>query len=404
MSIDTTGTAKTAFVGGAGIDVVTLVNGLVAGGSVQLGAGNDRLLGTTAVAVSTTSVIDGGDGIDAVASSLINAGNAAQFKNFEVLNLASGGNFDVALLTGSTIQTLEINGGTGGGTYGGLTTAQSTTVTGGATGTITLAFAAATGTADAYTVGFNAVTTGTATSKTTIDAGTLSLNGIEAVTVNSGAAAGVASNVIKLADTDARTLTVTGSQDLALTFTGFGTAGANGVTSIDASAATGAVSINTAGVGSQTAGFAIKGGAGADTFTLAAGQITTITTGGGKDNVVATAVVGVQGSGATTAAYTTITDFSAGDKITFANNGTEVFTTAKINVDAATDLGAALNLATAVDGTGAGQITWFQYGGNTYVVENNDGVGFGAADIVVKLNGLVDLSTASNSGTHVLTF
>jgi S-layer protein len=413
VAIDGSGAAKTAFKGGAGIDVVTLVNALPATGSVQLGAGNDRLLGATAVAVSTTAVIDGGDGVDAVASTLVNNGNASMFKNFEVLNLAggNGSNFDVSLLTGSTIQTLEQNGGPGGGntaTYGGLTTAQSTSVTGTSAGTVVLNFAAATGTADAYTIGFNAVTTGTATAKTAINAGTISIVGIEAVTVNSGAAAGFTTNTLALTDADARTLTVTGSQDLVLSFTtAFGTANATtGFSLLDASAATGGVTVNTANIGSLTAGFSVKTGAGADTINLVGGtQITTITTGAGKDTVNVAASVNVIGSGATTAVYTTIADAVAGsgDKIAFADHGAEVFNSTKVNVDAATDLGAALTLATQNAGGANSQISWFQYGGNTYVVENNTAAGFDATDIVVKLTGLVDLSNATNSGTHVLT-
>jgi S-layer protein len=411
VAIDGSGAAKTAFKGGAGIDVVTLVNALPATGSVQLGAGNDRLLGTTAVAVSTTAVIDGGDGVDAVASTLINNGNASMFKNFEVLNLAggNGSNFDVSLLTGSTIQTLEVNGGPGAGntaTYGGLTTAQTTSVTGTSAGTVVLAFAAATGTADAYTIGFNAVTTGTATAKTAINAGTISIAGIEAVTVNSGAAAGFTTNTLALTDNDARTLTVTGSQDLVLSFTQLGTGNATtGFSLLDASAATGAVSVNTTGIQGLTAGFAVKTGTGADTITVAANQITTITTGAGKDTVNVALSVDKIGSGATTAVYTTIADAVAGsgDKIAFKDNGTEVFNSTKVNVDAVTDLGAALTAATQNAGGANSQITWFQYGGNTYVVENNTAAGFDAGDIVVKLTGLVDLSNATNSGTHVLT-
>jgi len=101
---------------------------------------------------------------------------------------------------------------------------------------------------------------------------------------------------------------------------------------------------------------------------------------------------------------TTITDAAVGDKITFVNQGAETFAATKLNVNAATTLTDALNIAAAGDGSTNGAISWFQYGGNTYIVEDNSaGATFGAGDIVVKLTGLVDLSTATGAGTHIIT-
>ena len=416
ITIDASGTAKTAYAGGAGVDSVTIVNAVASGASIQLGAGADRLLAGAggSVTTSATTVIDGGDGSDAIASSLVTAGNASMFKNFEVVNLSNTGNstFDVALLTGSTVTGLEINGGTGVGQYANVTLAQGTTVTGAAAANdAKLAFTGAAGTADAYTVTFAATgaSTSTATAPTTINAGILRTDAVENLTIVSGAASGFTKNQIALADANAKTLTVTGSQAAQISFdaAGFGTAGANGLSSIDASAATGAITLNTANVGSLTGGFTIKTGSGADAITIAAGQDTTITTGGGKDNVNVALNLGVAGTyaTATAAAHTTIMDLSAGDSITFVNTGTEVFTATKVNVDAAANFSAALDLAAAGAGNVNGIITWFQYGGNTYIVNDNTAAAnFDVAtDIVVKLNGTVDLSTATNSASNVLT-
>ena len=57
----------------------------------------------------------------------------------------------------------------------------------------------------------------------------------------------------------------------------------------------------------------------------------------------------------------------------------------------------ALNLAAAADGSSNSTIKWFQYAGDTYVVEHNATAGFATGDVVVKLTGLHDLSTATLS-------
>jgi S-layer protein len=102
---------------------------------------------------------------------------------------------------------------------------------------------------------------------------------------------------------------------------------------------------------------------------------------------------------ATAPVITTITDFTVGtDKITFKDTGTETFTATKINVNTATALFGgtvnALDLAATANGGTNAVITWFQYAGDTYIVEDRSAAAtFTANDIVVKLSGLVDLST-----------
>jgi S-layer protein len=443
--VDTTGTTGTSSItldatkgvtvaGGAGSETITLNGALKSGTSVTLGAGNDRLLGTTAVTTSATTVVDGGDGTDTVSSLLINAGNGSMFKNFEVLGLGSN-TLDAALLTGSTITGLELTTGGGTGTFTNVTKSQSLTVSGtAAAGTTTLTFSDVAGTADAYAISFNASTSGTTSSPTTVDARIVSIAGIENVTINSGSAAGVNVNTISLTDAAAKSLTITGSQAATVSFTGaFGSAGANGLATVDASAATGAVTIDftTGTVGIATAGLTVSTGAGADVLTF--GTAATVSTGAGNDTVTlagaSTVDLGAGNDIVTTSAHastitggagnddfrvalsvgaanmTTITDAAAGDKITFVNHGTEVFNATKVNVDSATTLTDALNAASTGDGgTTNSIISWFQYGGNTYIVEDNSAAAtFGAADIVVKLTGLVDLSTATGATTHIIT-
>ena len=62
-----------------------------------------------------------------------------------------------------------------------------------------------------------------------------------------------------------------------------------------------------------------------------------------------------------------------------------------------------LALAAATNNAVAGQINWFQYGADTYAVQNVDGTnGIDATDIIVKLTGTVDLA-ASAVAAGVLT-
>jgi len=419
---------------GAGNDTVTLNSVLAAGSTINLGAGSDKLVkGTGSIAASTTTAattIDGGEGVDTVAAGLITAGNATLFKNFEVLGLDAS-QLDIALVTGTTFTALELL--TTGGTYGNVTTAQAlavnTTTTAPVTGTTTLNFVNVAGAADSYTVAFggNSTATAAAAGNPMIAAGTVSLAGIETINVISNAATGFTNNSITLAGTAAQTVTVTGSQALDLDFAAnFGSVTGKGVTAIDGSAATGSLDINTANVKAASTGLTVTGGTANDIITI--GNVATVNAGAGDDTiVVARTVVPASGdNAATTVSYssiltggagkdtfnvsgvtgtssvdlgagpvvqknmTTITDFTAGDSLVFSSSTT--FARTAINVSTVSTLDEALNLAAA--GNNAG-ITWFTYGTDTYVVEDNGaGANFDvAADIVVKLTGVIDLST-----------
>lgn len=427
LTIDAT---KVAFTGGAGSDLITLSGALASGAKFDLGAGNDRLSGT-AVAASTTSVVDGGTGVDTISSSVINAGNGSVFKNFEILGL-NNTVLDASLLTGSTLTGLELLAS--GGTYTNITAAQSLSIaTNTGAGTTVLTFSNVGGSADAYAITFAGVGGATSGAAATYDAGTLSIANIENVTINSGSASGFSLNNIDLTDAAARSLVITGSQALDVSFvTAFGTAGANGLATIDASAATGAITLNTTNAGIATGGLTVTTGSGADTLTLAsaatvstgagddtvtlggastvdlglgndtvtvANAATTITLGGGNDTVNVAASVSF-------ANMVSITDTAgAGDAFVFANQGADAFTATKVVTTTAQSLAEALDMASTADGSTNGAIKWFQYNGNTYIVEDvSAGATFAATDHVVKLAGLVDLSTASYSAaTNTLT-
>lgn len=414
-SLSIAATAKTTVNTGAGNDIVTLTSAVAAGSTLSLGAGNDKLLvagGSVATSTATdVTVIDAGDGIDTVSAALINAGNAAQFKNFEALDISAAANLDVALMTGSTITGLTLTGNSVASTINNVAAGAGLTVSGNnSTGAHTINVKdAATGTADSFAITFagEAATGATAAAPTAHAAGNVVVQGIESLTVAS-TGTGFVSNTLAVTDANLKTLTITGDKDFGLTFVGVnGTNGGAGgaVSLIDGSAATGKLDINTTNVvaDSASAGLTVKGGSANDTITLA--QKATVIAGAGDDNIISSANGGTFTGGAgkdvfnvkaAFGAVTTITDFVVGtDKLTFANNGTETFTSAKVNISAATNLTEALNLAAAGDGSANTAITWFQYGADTYVVADaTAAVTYAAAtDVVVKLAGLVDLST-----------
>lgn len=392
LTISTTAGVTSSVIGSAGNDVVTLVGALTATGSINLGAGDDKLLAGAAASVLATNTIDGGAGTDTVAASLINAANATKFVNFEALDLSSNATLDVALVTGSTITGLTLSGGTGVTSLTNVNTGVGLSVSGLNIGSSTIAVkGAVANAADTFGITFagTADATATALAKTAVSAGTVVVNDVEAVTVASGGT-GFVANTLALTDSNLKSLTITGAQDLTLGFVGTNGAVVNpttgGVTSIDGSAATGKLAINLANVNGVTAGLTVKVGAGDDTITTSTAA-TTLTGGAGKDTFAVTLTA--YGSAKN---ITTITDFASGDNvITGATAGAITKVTLGVGV---TTLDSALTAATAT----ASATTWFQYSGDTYVVTNDTNTGIGAADVVVKLSGLVDLTNAAVTG------
>ena len=148
----------------------------------------------------------------------------------------------------------------------------------------------------------------------------------------------------------------------------------------------------TGGTGNET----INGGAGNDT--IAAGTGADIITGGtGNDTITFVA-------NANRGTYATLTDASAGDVLNFADLGTETFASTKITLAATASFSDYLDQATTGDGSAAAALGWFQYGGDTYVVEDKsaDAAFVVGTDIIVKLSGLVELKN-STVGDHILT-
>lgn len=143
-------------------------------------------------------------------------------------------------------------------------------------------------------------------------------------------------------------------------------------------------------------GLTILGGSGNDD--LIAVTNATLTGNGGSDTFDAMNFINSASSMAS------ITDFTVGKDGLVLQGATDTFTSQAVNVSAATDLSSALNLATGAQGVADG----FNYGGNTYVVEDDSGnanVFTSGTDHVVQLAGSVDLShlaVTSTVGGHSL--
>lgn len=142
--------------------------------------------------------------------------------------------------------------------------------------------------------------------------------------------------------------------------------------------------------GGSAKGDTLIGGAGNDTLT--AGSLATLTGGAGNDTFkMVTGLANIN-------SYSTITDFSAGDKID--TSGTD-FIASGVNLQSTAVFSDWVNAA--IVQSDAGDVIWFQKDGNTYVVENqsNHATAFQVgSDFIIQITGLVDLSTASFNTTN----
>lgn len=277
-----------------------------------------------------------------------------------------GGDMGVSLIGGmtqTTLTSLDASGLTASGAFGGLTwtsgaLAAAATVKGGAAGTNTIDFSAATK-AVTYTGGTGADTLNFASANTQANVidlgnGTNTVNGGTNANGNNTITGGTGADTIKVG---------TGGNTIS---TGAG----NDVVEIGASTA-----LNTVDVGTGTDTVTLKG------IQSAAGYYTTITGMSAGDIIDISAVIGTANAlSAQTAMGSKIT---LGGAASFANY-----------LDAAAastlDVGADSNLDATV-------IKWFQFGGNTYIVEDTSVTATfkDGSDSVVCLTGTVDLSSST---------
>jgi S-layer protein len=439
-----------AFAGGAGADAVGLGATTKA---ITTGAGNDRVLlaaGTTAL--GTGGSVDAGDGTadtlafaDADDAGTVSATATfeAAVSGFEMVELAGAAGaavtVNLANLDDATMVKLSIDIGVFGVTISNMASGGTLSVTAsqslGATTTVGIT-SAATGTADVLNVslasagagvvaGFvsaadvetvNIATDDTATTPTGIAHGiSLTASAVKTITVAGDAGLAISNTATTLTTFDASGVTkgsVSWSAGaLAAAATISGGAGAD---TISASAATKAVTLNgNAGndslTGSSTAANTIDGGAGNDTLT-GGSAADTLTGGAGDDMLMGAAgqdmLTGGDGTDtfdftvkATSGnAYGTVVDYNTGDIVMSTTSNvavvSETFTTTKLSLADTAVFQDYLDAAAAGAVTTESAIKWFQFSGNTYLVEDNSAATTfqNGSDTVIKLTGVIDLS------------
>jgi S-layer protein len=336
--------------------------------------------------------------------SLTNGANATTIAGVEVINITTNDTDTTAattaflsVITATSATTVNISGDAGfnatGMTATTLTSFDASGVTAtGAGGAVTLTTgalaAAATLTGGA---GTNTIDAGAATKAVTLTGGAgldaLS-GGAGADTINGGNGGTTGVGLVGGAGVD----TITG---------GTGTDTIAGGAGNDTISGDAGVDTITGGADNDT----IDGGAGNDSITGGTGA-DTLTGGAGVDTFIFSTV-----GDSSRLNLDTISDLSVGtttsDSITLANRGTEVgangttITATKSDVSLASTLIEALNLVSTGDGSTHGIVKWFQYDGNTYLVEDRssevvfDDVG-ADADIAIKITGIVDLLSGTD--------
>jgi hypothetical protein len=227
------------------------------------------------------------------------------------------------------------------------------------------------------------------TTSTTLTGLTVTGNSINLTTSGTGDI-----NIDTLTNSDNTLFTLLGSNNLSMTVTG-NTLGST----VNGTKYTGQLNITSSGKGDI-----LKGGSAADTLISSGGNDDMYGAGGANIFDISASVYGVGKE------FTTIEDIKATDTIILADKGVDKFVSTKTDVTAATSVSTALGIASSSeDGSKNGQIVWFNYAGDTYVLESQAANGAGltaaaATDLVIKLTGTHDLSHSALTGNSLAIF
>ena len=440
-SIDTTATTGTVtatiqsdvatYTGGAGVDNVIFSNTLTgATKAVSLGGGDDSVtIAPLSVLTVPTLVIDGGAGTDTLGMSSANAAAAtaayaAKFTSFEKLSLGAvlNGATDSVDLSNLNNISYVISAGTVG--TGALTL---TKMANNGTLELTAAGNGATVTMlDATSLTADSLNIVTKLSTVGVSYGTVTVANVEtiSITTTDTVATTIETASLTLTADKATTVNLAGNAALNLTLTS-----STAVTLVDGSTHTGALTLIANGA---TAGMEVRGGAGADVLTTS-GNADVIVGNGGADQITVAIgdnikIIGgagadkftITGSSSTDSVYTvfqaavgdtTNVGVTSGDQFvlnsTVSGPATKFVSTAITLSIGATPSSQAF-IAKAIQDLAVGEMGWFQYGGNTFIVRegNTNTLAYtpGDGDQVVMIVGLVDLGTGAsyNSSSNIL--
>jgi hypothetical protein len=240
---------------------------------------------------------------------------------------------------------------------------------------------------------------------------------VTAITIDAGSAVALGS----ITGVTGGTLTVTGGAQV-------GIDAVSGITAVDASANTAGIRINdlasaTSFIGTESADIlgisgttgvdaTIKLGAGDDQLAFAVGTVfdqsgLTVTLGEGADTIDVSALTLGEGSPEGMAAtVVTIADFGAGDKIVFSaaeSTNAGAITVQDLSVNELVYEAATAALQTAANASTSSTIAAFTWGNDTYLIADTEVDGaYGVGDVLVKLTGIVDMSSVTLEGNTVV--
>ncbi|WP_162165990.1 S-layer protein, partial [Campylobacter fetus] len=370
--------------------------------SVKTGAGNDTLT-LEAKKLKAGSLIDGGAGNDTIimkASALADAATLGMIKNIENVTVsdALSANTDVSASSFVNIGLLGDNAS--GGTDAILTINKDQivdiqTAKLAENKKVTIKLNDATGTDDAVNIVLNAKAIIGADTSVAVGANNAAKllvidSAIETVNITSVAKDSTTANTLTMqVSTDgtsgANKVVVTGDGAITITAATAAT-DLKTIKDLDASALTGKLTFD-ASVNKLASGAAIKGGSGDDIITVGY-DTQVVTLGAGNDTVKLT--IGA----ADKTQYTTITDFSKGDKIDAslvkASNAAKDSITKIEGLTSTSTFDDYLKKALAADGTTDAKASYFQFNGDTYVVIDTGGAN--GTDLTKATDGLIKLA------------
>ncbi|QQF51337.1 DUF4214 domain-containing protein [Campylobacter fetus subsp. venerealis] len=371
--------------------------------SVKTGAGND-ILHLEAKKLKAGSLIDGGEGNDTIimkASALADAATLGMIKNIENVTVsdALSANTDVSASTFANIGLLADNTGAAFE----LTVNKNQTIDiqskeMAKSQILTIKMNDMSGSDDTVNIVLNAkaiinqvdknVAAGAATKGLKID------DNIESVNITSVAKDNTTANTLWI-DTSsdgtkgANKIVISGDGDITVAASTVAT-GLKSIKDLDASALTGKLTFD-ASVNKLASGAAIKGGSGDDSITVGY-DTQVVTLGAGNDTVKLT--IGT----ADKTQYTTITDFSKGDKIdaSLVKANGQTAATNNINKIAALTSTSTFDdyLKKALEGDGStnAKASYFQFNGDTYVVIDTANAAVNDSLLTKDTDGLIKLA------------
>ncbi len=372
--------------------------------SVKTGAGNDTL-NLEAKKLKAGSLIDGGEGNDTIimkASALADAATLGMIKNIENVTVSDALNANTDVSASSFVNIGLLADNTGGGNDVVLTINKDQivdiqTAKLAENKKVTIKLNDATGADDTVNIVLNAKAIIGLDKSVTVGANNISKaliinKDIETVNITSVTKDSTTDNKLymKVAEVaeGANKVIITGDAATTLAAASAGTAASDlkTIKDLDASALTGKLTFD-ASVNKLASGATIKGGSGDDSITV--GYDTQVVTLGAGDDTVKLTI-----GAADKTQYTTITDFSKGDKIDASL--VKAVNAAKDNISKIAGLASTstfddyLKKALEGDGSTDAKASYFQFNGDTYVVI--DTAAANGTDLTKNTDGLIKLA------------